>query len=67
MPGHTIGSVTDLEAAWDKIHGAKPDGWYVGQPTYLEHGRGGLRLAADPTRGRKAPGNRRMHCSPGQA
>jgi hypothetical protein len=25
-----------LEAAWDALHDAKPDGWYVGPPTYIE-------------------------------
>jgi hypothetical protein len=26
--------VTDLEAAWNELHDAKPDGWFVGQPMY---------------------------------
>ncbi len=25
--------VTDLKVAWDDLHDAKPDGWYVGPPT----------------------------------
>jgi len=28
--------MTDFEAAWDAIHDAKPDGWFVGQPSYVE-------------------------------
>ena len=29
-------AVTDLEAAWNEIHDAKPDGWFVGTPVYIE-------------------------------
>ena len=29
--------MTDLEAAWDELHGVKPDGWFVGPPTHEEH------------------------------
>ena len=29
--------VTDLEAAWNEIHDAKPDSWFVGPPVYIEH------------------------------
>jgi hypothetical protein len=28
--------VTDLGAAWDDLHDAKPDGWFVGTPVYIE-------------------------------
>ena len=33
---HAHRAVTDLEAAWDEIHDAKPDGWFVGPPTHQE-------------------------------
>jgi len=36
MPSVTL---TDLEAAWDELHDAKPDGWFVGTPVYVEHRR----------------------------
>ena len=28
--------MTDLEAAWNEVHDAKPDGWSVGTPVYIE-------------------------------
>jgi hypothetical protein len=31
--------VTGLEAAWDELHDAKRDGWFVGQPVYIERHR----------------------------
>lgn len=31
--------MTDLEAAWNELHDAKPDGWFVGQPINHEHRR----------------------------
>ena len=39
VPSHTIGRVTDIEAAWDELHDAKPAGWFVGQPMDHEHRR----------------------------
>jgi len=27
---------TDLEAAWNEVHDAKPPGWYVGRPSYRD-------------------------------
>ena len=29
--------MTDLEAAWNEIHDARPECWFVGPPTYVEH------------------------------
>ena len=29
--------MTDLEAARDEIRAARPAGWFVGPPTYVEH------------------------------
>jgi hypothetical protein len=31
-------AVTDLEAAWNALHDAKPDHWYVGRRSYNEQG-----------------------------
>ena len=53
---HTIGSVTDLEAAWNEFHDAKPDGWFVGTPVYIER-RGWEQYAFD-TRERAKAGRR---------
>ena len=53
---HTIGSVTDLEAAWNEFHDAKPDGWFVGTPVYIER-RGWEQYAFD-TRERAKHGRR---------
>jgi hypothetical protein len=39
--------VTDLRAAWDEIRDAKPDGWFVGHPTYVEHRRAWEQFAID--------------------
>jgi hypothetical protein len=39
----------DLEAAWSDLHGAKPHGWFVGRPSYIE-GRGAWeQYAFDPS------------------
>ncbi len=46
-----------LEAAWDALHDAKPDGWYVGPPTYIEHRRAWEQYAFD-TRERADAGRR---------
>ena len=29
--------MSDLEAAWDELHDAKPDHWHVGWPSYDEN------------------------------
>jgi hypothetical protein len=39
---------TDLEAAWDAIHAAKPAGWHVGRPVHDEHRRVWVQYAFDP-------------------
>ncbi len=44
--------VTDLEAAWNELHDAKPDGWFVGPPTYVERRRACLGRRAEPGRRR---------------
>jgi hypothetical protein len=31
------GTVTDLEAAWNELQDAKPNGWFVGPTTHEEH------------------------------
>jgi hypothetical protein len=38
--------VTHLEAAWNELHDAKPDGWFVGMPVYIER-RGWEQYALD--------------------
>jgi hypothetical protein len=38
--------VTDLEAAWNEVHDAKADGWFVGTPVYIEN-RGWEQYAFD--------------------
>ena len=48
---------TDLEAAWDELHDAKPDGWFVGPPTYVEDRREWEQYAFD-TRERPKAGHR---------
>ena len=48
--------MTDLEAAWNEIHDAKPDGWFVGTPVYIER-RGWEQYAFD-TRERHKHGRR---------
>ena len=50
--------MTDLEAAWDELHDAKPDGWFVGQPMYHEHRREWEQYAFD-TRERPKAGTGR--------
>ena len=49
--------MTDLEAAWDEIHDAKPDGWFVGPPTHEEHRHAWEQYAFD-TRERPKAGHR---------
>ncbi len=39
---------TDLEAAWDDLHDAKPPGWYVGRPSYDDRQRVWQQYAFDP-------------------
>ncbi len=39
---------TDLEAAWDDLHGAKPPGWFVGRPFYNERRKACEQYAFDP-------------------
>ena len=46
--------MTDLEAAWSEIHDAKPDGWHVDPPTYVEHRREWEQYAFDTLEGPKA-------------
>jgi hypothetical protein len=48
---------TDLEAAWDDLHDAKPDCWFVGQPTYVEGRKARAQYAFD-TRERPKEGHR---------
>jgi hypothetical protein len=48
--------MTDLEAAWNDVHDAKPDGWFVGTPVYIER-RGWEQYAFD-TRERPKAGHR---------
>ena len=49
--------MTDLEAAWNDLHDAKPDGWFVGQPMYHEHRREWEQYAFD-TREKAKAGHR---------
>ena len=39
-------AVTRLEFAWNEVHDAKPDGWFVGTPVYIER-RGWEQYAFD--------------------
>ena len=39
--------MTDLAAAWNEIHDARPDGWHVGPPTYVEHRKAWEQYAFD--------------------
>ena len=58
MQALTIRAMTkELEEVWDALHGAKPDGWFVGQPTYVEHRRAWEQYAFD-TRERAKAGHR---------
>ena len=54
---HGCEAVTDLEAAWNEIHDAKPDGWFVGPTTHEEH-RHEWRTYAFDTRERPKAGHR---------
>ena len=45
--------VTDLEAAWSEVHDAKPDGWFVGTPVFIER-RGWEQYAFDTQERAKA-------------
>ena len=56
---NAIGTVTDLEAAWDELHDAKPDGWFVGQPTYDEDRKVWEQYAFDTRRAARRPGTGR--------
>ncbi len=47
MTGSYHRPVTNLEAAWDELHDAKPDGWFAGPPTYDEHRREWTKYAFD--------------------
>ena len=49
--------MTDLEAAWDELHDAKPDGWFVG-PTTHEERRHEWTMYAFDTRERPKAGRR---------
>ena len=49
--------MTDLEAAWDEIHDAKPPGWLVGPPMYHEDRRDWEQYGFD-TRERPKAGHR---------
>jgi hypothetical protein len=40
---------TDLDAAWDDLHDAKPPGWFVGRPFYHERDRAWEQYAFDPS------------------
>ena len=42
-------SGTDLRAAWDAVHDATPDGWYVGKPGYEERYNQWSMYAFDPS------------------
>ncbi len=39
---------TDLDDAWDDLHDATPDGWFVGQPSYDERRKVWEQYAFDP-------------------
>ncbi len=54
---HTIGPLTDLEAAWDELHDANTDGWFVGPTTHEEH-RHEWTMCAFDTRERAKAGRR---------
>jgi hypothetical protein len=47
--------ITDIEAAWNEPQDAKPDGWFVGTPVYIER-RGWEQYAFD-TRERAQAGH----------
>ena len=49
--------MTELETARNEIHDAKPDGWFVGPPTYVEHRKAWEQYAFD-TRERPKAGHR---------
>ena len=49
-------TVTDLAAARDELHDAKPDGLHVGPPTYVEHRKAWEQYALD-TRERPKAGH----------
>ncbi len=57
MTGSCDRPVTDLEAAWDEIHDAKPDSWFVG-PTTQEEQRHEWTMYAFDTRERPKAGHR---------
>ncbi len=58
MQALTIRAMTkELEEVWDALHDAKPDGWFVGTPVYIER-RGWEQYAFD-TRERHKHGRRR--------
>jgi hypothetical protein len=40
---------TDLDAAWSDLHDAKPDGWFVGRPSYDEGRKVWEQYAFDPS------------------
>lgn len=44
--------MTDLEAAWEAVHEAKPEWWFVGQPMELRPGEWVL-FAYDPRTARR--------------
>ncbi len=54
---HTIGPLTDLEAAWHELHDANTDGWFVGPTTHEEHRHEWTMYAFD-TRERPKAGRR---------
>lgn len=49
--------MTELEAAWDEVHGALPAGWVVGRPG-LHHESGRWHLYAHDARERPRVGRR---------
>lgn len=40
--------MSELEAAWNAVHDAKPDGWFVGRPTPHPEAREWVMYAFDP-------------------
>ena len=42
-------SPSDIDDAWHDLHDAKPDGWYVGRPSYDEGRRVWEQYAFDPS------------------
>jgi hypothetical protein len=49
---------TDLENAWNDLHEAKPDGWFVGRPSYRDELRQWEQCAYVPAESRRGVGHR---------